>query len=195
MRKLCFWVGVLLAAGCGPATPAAAGDAKEASLQEDAPRRGSVLSPEFPEVRLEAVSDFAHDRGMISRVTSVQVAGVECPQDEVLQKLVAHRKGWTPAGGSSDEEVVATLRAFVDAWSTAVPHSIRVVSQEAPEGFPPGQAASYHPPRFEIRTLDDGGKIVVHSYWTTWDGGNHGTQWGQQAEAFRVADGARYALP
>jgi hypothetical protein len=156
------------------------------------------LSAEFTEVEVEVTSSFAHNRGTVSRAESLTVGGKACSSQEVLKELVALRKGWTVAGGSSDQEVKATLEAFVTAWDAAIPNSGRLTGDSLPEhltgGRVTGPRPSYHPPRVAIYALDDGDKLVVHSYFQTWDGGNHGRQLALAVEAYRVSDGSYFEL-
>lgn len=155
------------------------------------------LSVRFPEVEVKVSSSFAHDRGMMSHIDKLSVAGTACAPNEVLQKLVAHRKGWTRSGGSSDSDVVATMQAFVDDWASLFHYSGRMTSKTAPgplsKRLKPGDPA-YHPPRVAIYPLDDKDKIVVHAYFDTHDGGNHGRQYSYNVEAFRVSTGASFSL-
>ncbi len=152
------------------------------------------LSTRFPEVNTKVTSSFAHDRGMMNRVESISVAGQPCTTNQVLQMLVAHRKGWTQSGGSADAEVVATMRAFADDWSAMLPNSGRLTSKT-----PPRHASSqhmthgYHPPMVELYRLTDGDKVVVHTYFVAWDGGTHGRQYGLNAESYRVSTGALFS--
>lgn len=171
-----------------------------------------VLSPEFPEIQVKVSASFAHDAGMISDIESIEVAGTPCQQNQVLQALVAARKGWSRSGGSSEGEVKATLHAYQEAWGAVLEYSGRVTSETAPEdlerhlyrsqalGQPQTKAPGfedvpdYHPPRVGVYALDDGDAIAVASWFQTWDGGNHGTQWAYMVSAYRVSDGSPYKL-
>ncbi len=134
------------------------------------------LSADFTEVAVKTTSRFAHDRGIASSVERIAVGGTACTQHEVLKELVALRKGWTVAGGSSDDEAMATMKAFVEAWDPILPYS-NLLSRE-----------------LGLYALDDGDKLVVHSYVMSWDGGNHGRQQALEVEAYRVSDGSYFEL-
>ena len=167
------------------------------------------LSAEFTEVEVEVSSSFAHDAGMQSSLKSLSVGGETCVPQDLLKELVALRKGWTISGGSSEEEVLATFKAFVAAWGAIFPYSGRLTGDTQPRHFADSlrnargpaslaregdEALTYHPPRFAIYALDDGDALVVHSYFQTWDGGNHGTQMAYSVEAYRVSDGSSFDL-
>jgi len=153
------------------------------------------LSSNFPEVEVSISSSFAHDRGMISGVDALTVGGEPCTRGELLQKLVALRGGWTRQGGSSDEEILATFKRFIEDWDAIFPYSGRLTSQESPQHLrTPLGDSGYHPPRVALYDLDDGSRIVVHSYFYSWDGGNHGRQYAVKVEAYRVTDGVSYKL-
>lgn len=154
-----------------------------------------ALSARFPEVDVEVTSSFAHDHGMMSSIESLKVKGEACNVGEVLQKLVAARKGWTQAGGSSDKEALEVFRHFTEGWYALLPHSGRISAETAPDHLKDMLGpVGYHPPKFGVYPLSDGDKVVVHSFFRTWDGGNHGTQLALEVEAYRISNGALFRL-
>ena len=152
-------------------------------------------------MEVEVHSSFAHDRGMEASVKSILVNGEPCEQSQILRVLVAARKGWTRSGGSSEAEVLATLRAYEDAWAAALAHTGRETSDTIPSGLQRALSGAarevgfgYHPPRYALYALDDGEKIAVGSWFASYDGGNHGTQWVYCVSAYRVSDGSPYEI-
>ena len=155
------------------------------------------LSQRFPEIEVKISASFAHDRGMMSTIESLKVGGVEIRQDEIFTKLVALRRGWTQAGDASPEAALTVFKQFNEDWYAVIPHATRVSQPTLPSrpNPTPGEPLpAYHPPKFELRTLEDGDHVVLHSYFTQWDGGNHGTQTGYNVEAYRVSTGAPYPI-
>lgn len=157
------------------------------------------LSREFPEVEVKVTSSFAHDRGMVSRVDSIEVGGTACALEDVLPALVALRKGWSAGGGSGDAEVIVTFGAYVEAWARILPHSGRITGAECPPDLRPllegtSPRLDYHPPRVALFALDDGDKLAVSASFVSWDGGSHGTQFAYEVEAYRVSNGRRFDL-
>ncbi|MFN3197045.1 MAG: hypothetical protein ACE366_01335 [Bradymonadia bacterium] len=159
-----------------------------------------ALSARFPEIEVEVTSSFAHDRGMMSYVKSQKVGGEEVGPKGVLYHLVKLRKGWTAQGGSSDEEALTVFKHFIKDWNALFEYSTRITTPELPDhlkrlsgGFP--GLPPYHPPKFEVRTLESGEKVVVHSYFSSWDGGNHGRQMGYSEDAYLISTGEMHRLP
>jgi len=166
-------------------------------------RSEGQLSAEFTEVEVKVTSSFAHDRGMMSRLESLSVGGKDCSSRDLLQELVALRKGWTVSGGSSDAEVVATFKAFAEAWGEIFPHAGRLTGEALPDHLagrmnrplgPNEPGGRYHPPRVAIYALDDGDRLVVESFFRSWDGGNHGRQLAYEVAAYKVSDGSYFSL-
>ncbi|MBL4846489.1 MAG: hypothetical protein JKY65_13260 [Planctomycetes bacterium] len=171
------------------------------------------LSADFPEVEIKVSASYADDAGMESFIDLTTVAGEPCERVDVLKALVACRKGWSREGGSTDQDVVETMTAYVEAWASVLKYSGRATSDEIPsslasalyktvplshgpkprpelrDGLP-----DYHPPRVALYKLDNGEQIVVSSAFYESDGGNHGTQWNYRVEAFRVSDGSPFEL-
>lgn len=152
------------------------------------------LGTGFLDVDVAVSSSFAHDRGTVTSVNEVSVGGKACAPQDVIKCMVAHRKGWTTAGGSSDAEVVATLTAFKNAWFGLLEDKPRMNDEKVPSYHAMAFNGTYHPPRVELYTLATGEKLVVHSYFASWDGGNHGQQFAHRVEAYRVSDGSVFEV-
>jgi hypothetical protein len=155
------------------------------------------LSSYLPFVDIKANTSFANDRGMMTSVESVTVDGKEVEQAAVLAAIVAHWKGWSAAGSTSDEDVVKTTRAYVEAWDGLVREE-RVTSDEAPEELKAliaknEGAPAYHPPKFEVTTVD-GERLVVTTNWVKGYVGMRGRTWTYEVRAFRVKDGSVFEI-
>lgn len=192
------------------ATPVAAPPNQPPTSEPPAPPDGlSELGPEFPLVRVRTQTSFAHDRGDMTTLERVEVAGEPCSRDEVLARIVARWQGWTPAGGRSDADVLRTTQAFVEAWDRllevervtddAVPADLASslslgARRSRPLGGPPeAPELAYHPPRYEL--LEDGGeRVVVASYFVRGHISQRGRHWSYVVSAFRVKDGAHHPI-
>jgi hypothetical protein len=162
-----------------------------------------ALSGDFPEIEVKVSASFAHDAGMQSSVDSITIGGETCARADVLKALVARRKGWSREGGSTDQDVLQTMTAYTESWASVLQYSGRVTADEAPSNLAsalsgrqvgPDEVLDYHPPRVALYKLDNGEQIVVSSAFYESDGGNHGTQWAYQVQAYRVSDGSPFKL-
>lgn len=189
---------LLILTGCSLATPPSPPPAIP-----DAPAEpgvsGMELSPAFPEIHLRTRTTFAHDRGNMTRVEQVMVGGKEVTGPETLAALVRHRGGYTPDGGRSDAEVIATVDAFFAAWDRQTDID-RQVGPE-PSRFLANtiatnpQAPAYHPPKVTLETTLDGERVVVVRQWAYSFTGRRGNVFNYIVRAFRVSDGMPVALP
>lgn len=177
------------------------------------PRPGEQeLSSEFPEIGVTISRSFAHDVGERIQVAALSVGGRPCAGREAIAALVALRKGWSRSGGSSDSDVLETLRAYEAAWREALEPARRATSDSAPPDLErllsaPGVAGqprvrssefpgvpAYHPPRAGIYALDNGERIAVISWFESFDGGDLGTVWKYEVDAYQLRDGTSYEL-
>lgn len=174
------------------------------------PPGSSELGPQFPFVRIWTRTSFAHDHGDMTTIERVEVAGKPCPPEDVLASIVAHWQGWTAAGGRSDEDVLRTTQAFVEAWdaqlnvetvtdATAPADLASILGRDGavprvPGGSVQEPALVYHPPRYELRE-DGGERFVVASYFVKGHISQRGQHWSYVVSAFRVTDGARHTIP
>ncbi|MEL6345533.1 MAG: hypothetical protein AAFV53_20660 [Myxococcota bacterium] len=162
-----------------------------------------VLSDRFPEVSVTITSSFAHDRGMMSSISSLTVVGESCKSSEVLEKLVAHRSGWTRTGGKRPEDALQTFEHFVNDWEKRFEWSERVNAETKPPhmGMFAGMRfgrfdqtlytePAYHPPRIGLHTLEGGQVVVYHAFFRSWDAGTHGQLYDYEVEAYDIRDGA-----
>ena len=147
------------------------------------------LSRRFPEVRVRTKSSFAHDRGDMISLERLSIVDKECDRAEVVAAIVAYRGGWSLAGGSSQEDALKMLEAFVEDWA-AVTDGERVTDPEEPEDLKQEKPADleYHPPRFAIQQVE-GQQVVVASYFERGHVGMRGRQWAYVVRAFRLNDG------
>ena len=154
------------------------------------------LSAYFPFVGIVANRSFANDRGMMTTVESVTVGGKTADQTALLAAIVAHWKGWSAAGTQSNEDVLKTAQAFVEAWDGLVGEE-RVTSDAAPDRLAAliqkSKGQVYHPPTFEIVEVD-GEKLVVTTNWVKGHVGMRGRTWTYEVRAYRVKDGSVYEI-
>lgn len=180
---------------------------KEPAPPPAPPDGSSPLGPEFPIVKMWTQTTFAHDHGDMTTLERVAVAGEPCPPEDVLQRVVAHWGGWTPAGGRSDEDVLRTTRAFIEAWDGRL-GAKQLTGDEPPDdlasylgrggragrGVAPGEPPLvYHPPRYELRG-EGGVRLVVASYFVEGHISQRGRHWTYRVWALRVEDGARHPI-
>lgn len=150
------------------------------------------LSERFPEVEVRITTSFAHDRGVISQVESVVVAGQTVQKHEALAALVAKRQGWTAEGGTSDEDARRTVEAWELAWLERIGadyYDAPTMENWATRG-PQGEVPAYHPPRATLHTLPDGERVIAFAYWYTYDAGNHGRGLSRMVTVYRLRDGS-----
>lgn len=191
-----------------PATPPApappvATTAPPATPPAPPPLGVDALSASFPEVRVVTRYGFAHDFGDTIDVDRVEVGGKPCPPQDTLACLVAHRGGWNPGGGRSDDDALRTVQAFVEAWDkllevhrlteAAPPPEFFVPHPRTLPGKPPEPQLVYHPPRYELRD-DQGERVVLATYFVRGHISQRGQHWSYQSVAFRVRDGARHPI-
>ncbi len=156
------------------------------------------LSERFAEVELSVKSSFAHDRGMMSSVEWVKVAGEACRSGEVLEKLVAVRGGWGPGGERGHAEVLETFKAFLEDWSQWFQYSTMLKGAEPPRNLASilnSRGMEYHAPKVGLYELSNGQCVVAHAYFVSWDAGPRGTLYARRVDAYRVEDGTRFEIP
>ncbi len=148
------------------------------------------LSRRFPEVRVVTSSSFAHDYGNRKSVDKLSIVDEECDLSGVVAAIVAYRGGWSPTGGSSDEDVLETLQAFVEDWA-ALSNGARVTHQDEPEDLKRARPVDldYHAPRYAMHEVE-GQRVAVASYFQQGHIGQRGRHWSYVVRAHRVKDGA-----
>ena len=155
------------------------------------------LSAYFPQVRVRTTRSFAHNRGLRTSLNAISVAGRDCARDELLPALIALWKGWTPSGGTSDADIIATVSELVGAFAQILEIDV-LVSPKSPEDLVAAlrdrrrDFPAYHPPEVALYALEDGKRVVIASYFVRGHVGMRGRSWSYRVEAFRVADGVPF---
>jgi hypothetical protein len=162
-------------------------------MRPEAIRQEGPLSPEFPEVLIKTSVSFAHNRGDMVGVDSIEIAGETCASREALERLISARGGWSPDGGSGEDDVCSTLRAWVLAWAAARAEDV-LTDGSAPEDLErllpaPGDLPDYHPLQVELATLPDGERVVLATAYERGHIGQRGRLWEYRVEIYRVEDG------
>lgn len=154
-----------------------------------------TLSKHFPEIEVTVHLEM----GVVCRspdrqLVSCSFQGKEVAQSELLPLLIKARGGWSREGGSSDEDIVATVDAYHRAWRAALDKNV-VNDGSSIITLGANDWPQSHPPKTVFHDLDNGERIVCHSYFSSWDGGSHGTGYTYHVSAYHLADGRAYEIP
>lgn len=159
-------------------------------------RSSGPLSSAFPEVQVAVHTSFAHDRGDMTSIDSLTVCAQPVERGEALAAVVAHRKGWTAQGGSSDEQVLQTVTAWEQAWIGLLRVDCVEQASDLPDAPLRGdELPAWHPPRATLHTLPGGERVVAFAYWSTHDAGARGRGYWHDVNVYRVKDGTAWEAP